>query len=65
MCWAAVINGQIILHWFPLNTSVNQHEYMDMLETVLWPAIKNVSKRRQYWFQQDGAISHTTILVRD
>ena len=31
MCWAGLINGKIILHWFPLGTSVNQQVYLEML----------------------------------
>jgi hypothetical protein len=65
ICWGAIINGQVILHWFPLNTSVNQHVYLDMLKTVLWPAVRSVSTNRQYWYQQDGAMAHTTNMVRD
>ena len=65
MCWARVINGQILLHWFPLNTTVNQQVYLDLLETILWPAVRSVSTRREYWFQQDGATCHTTVMVRN
>ena len=65
MCWAAVINGQIITHWFPFYSSVNHHVYLDMLETVLWPAVKGVSARRQYWFQKDRATSYTTHMDRE
>ena len=63
MCWAGLINGEIILHWFELGTSVNQHVYKDMLQTVAWPRVKNVATHRQYWFQQDGATAHTTNIV--
>ena len=65
MCWAGIINGNIILHWFPLNTSVNQHVYLDMLETVLWPAVRAVSTCHMYWFQQDRATAHCTNMVMD
>ena len=60
MSWAAMINGEIILHWFPLKTNVDQHVYLDMLETVLWPRVRSVSTRRQYWYEQDGATSNTS-----
>ena len=63
MCWAGIINGDIILHWFPVNTSVNQHVYLEMLENVLWPAVRSVSTRRMYCFQQDGATAHCTNMV--
>ena len=65
MCWAGLINGKIILHWFPLGTSVNQQVYLEMLATVVWPKIRAVSTRQQYWFQQNGATAHTTIQVRN
>ena len=43
MCWAGIINGDIILHWFP--------------------AVRSVSTRCMYWFQQDGATAHCTNMV--
>ena len=65
MCWAGLINGEVILHWFPVCVSVNQHVYMDMLQNVLWPKVKSKSTRLQYWYQQDGATAHTTVQVRE
>ena len=63
MCWAAIIDGQVIVHWFEIGERENQHSYLDMLKTTLWPKIRrNV---RRYWFQQDGARCHTTNLVLD
>ena len=38
---------------------VNQDIYLEMLQTVLWPKVRSVSQRRQYYFQQDGARCHT------
>jgi hypothetical protein len=60
MTWAVMINGEIILHWFPFKTNVDQHVYLGMLETVLWPRVRSVSTRHQYWYQQDGAPSLET-----
>ena len=65
MCWAALIDGKVILHWFDLNENINQHVYLDMLKKVVWPKIRSVSTRRSYYFQQDGATCHTTIMVRE
>ena len=65
MCWAGLVNGMVVLHWFDENVRENQHIYLDMLQTVAWPAIKNVSNRRGYWFPQDGARPHTTKMVLD
>ena len=36
-----------------------------MLKSVLWPAVRAVSSRRQYFFQQDGATAHCTNMVMD
>ena len=33
MCWAGVIQGRIIIHWFDNNNSVNGDTYLDMLKT--------------------------------
>ena len=34
MCWAGLVNGQIILPCFPVGTNVNQHVYLKMLDSV-------------------------------
>ena len=31
----------------------------------LWPKARNVSSRKAYWFQQDGATAHTALTVRE
>ena len=36
MCWAGLINGEVILHWFNVGTSINQDVSLDMLQTVTW-----------------------------
>ena len=64
MCWAGLINGRIILHWFDEKETVNQHSYLAMLKTVVWPKVRSVATARGYVFQQDGAPPHTTQLVR-
>ena len=65
MSWAGLINGQIILHWWPEGTTVDQEVYLEMLQTVVWPRVRGVATRNQYWMQQDGATCHTTVMVRD
>ena len=60
MAWAGLINGKVVIHWFLEGERINQHNYLDMLKTVMWPAVSHVATRRQYWFQQDGARPHTT-----
>ena len=65
MCCAGVWEGKLIIHWFDENTSVNGDTYLDMLKSVVWPAVKGVATRRKLWFQQDGATVHTTVRVRE
>ena len=65
MCWAALIDGRVILHWFEEGKTVNQQVYLDMLQSVLWPKVARNCQRKQYWMQQDGARCHTTALVLD
>ena len=36
-----------------------------MLKNMVWPEIRSVSTRKQYFFQQDGATAHTTLKVRE
>ena len=35
------------------------------LKKFVWPKIRSVSTRKSYYFQQDGATCHTTIMVRE
>ena len=39
MCWAALVNGKVILHLFDEGTKLNQQVYLDLLQTVLWPRV--------------------------
>lgn len=65
MCWAAIIDGRVIVKWYKGDGRVNQHSYLATLNDDLWPEIHSVATRRGYWMQQDGATSHTTNLVLD
>ena len=65
MCWAALIDGSVIIHWYEEKETVNQFNYLETLKNVMWPKIKRVSNARGYVFQQDGAPSHTTEMVRE
>ena len=64
MCWAGMIDGWKILHWFDIGATVTGQVYLDMLQKVVWPAFKYTASRRGYWFQQDSATLHTTVPVR-
>ena len=65
ICWTGLINGKVIIHWFEEKTTVNQHNYLEMLKEVVWPKVRSVARARGYYFQQDGAPPHTTQMVRD
>ena len=64
MAQAGLIDGKVVVHWFDENERKNQHIYLNMLQTVAWPAVSAVATRRGYWFQQDGARPHTTPMVQ-
>ena len=45
MCWAGLIDGRVVIHWFDENERKNQHIYLNMLQTVAWPAVSAVATR--------------------
>ena len=53
LCWDGLINSKILLHWFDMNESVNGSTYWEMFKTAMWPKVRAVASRNQYWFQQD------------
>ena len=60
MAWVGIIDGRCLpVVWF--NGSVNGEVYLNqVLKTTVWPSVKNIATRKQYWFQQDGASCHVT-----
>ena len=44
MCWASLITGEVILHWFNVVTSINQDGYSEMLQTVMWSIILSLQQ---------------------
>lgn len=59
MAWTGIIDGKCLpVVWF--EGSVNGEVYLKLLKDVLWPSIRAVATRKQYWFQQDGATCHVT-----
>ena len=65
MCWAVMIEGRMLLHWFEDGTSVNGDTYLAMLKEVLWPEVRGIATRHGLHFMQDGATPHTTLEVRE
>lgn len=64
MCWAAVTDGRVLIHWHDPGTSVNGEAYLNLLVQGLWPELRDSVKKQKLWFQQDGATVHTTRAVR-
>ena len=64
MCWAAVVDGQVFVHWLTPGSTVNGLAYLRLLKEGLWPKIQHKVRRDSLWFQQDGATVHTTAAVR-
>ena len=56
MCWAAMVHGKVYTYWFKDNKNVTGETYLEMLSNVIWSEIKTVATRRNYYFQQDGAV---------
>ena len=67
MAWVGMVDGKVLpVYWF--EGSVDGEAYLDMLRTVVWPAVRSRSTHRSYWFQQDaedGASTHVTGDVMD
>ena len=64
MCWAGVVLGKLIIHWFEYQKSLNRDTYLEMLKDIVWPKIGSVASRKGLWLQQDGASVHTMIRAR-
>lgn len=46
------------------STSVDQHNYLEMLEKWFWPKHLRTLEYKKYYFQQDGAPPHTANIVQ-
>ena len=64
MCWAAVVDGRVFLHWFAPGSTVTGPAYLRLLKEEFWPQVRGEVGRQGLWFQQDGAAVHTTAAVR-
>ena len=68
--FVAVVAGQIpIDHAFldedNRNQSVNGSCYLDLLQDVVWPALRSEATRKGYWWMQNGATVHCTTSAKD
>ena len=59
MCLAAIVGERVLrLVLFEKRESVNGQRYLDLLQQCLWPEVRHIATRREYWYQQDGAPCH-------
>ena len=70
MAWVCIGDGRTLtVRWMVDDNgrpaSVNAERYLSMLREDVWPEVRSRAGRRQYWWQQDGATSHTTNAVLD
>jgi inhibitor of nuclear factor kappa-B kinase subunit alpha len=63
LVWCAMTSSKIYGPYF-FDSTVNQHTYLEMLETFFWPRHTKIKNYRKYYFQQDGATPHTSNLVQ-
>ena len=68
MIFVTIVDGHIpIVHAFVgedgKTQSVNGTCYLELLQEVVWPALKYKATRRSYWWMQDGAPPHCTTLA--
>ena len=47
------------------STSVNQHNYLEMLKVWFWPKHLRTSEYKKCYFQQDGTPPHTSNIVQE
>jgi ribosomal protein S25 len=62
--WCAMSSKQIIGPYFFDEETVNQHNYLDMLQNYFHPIMKNKRMIKKMFFQQDGAPAHFSKNVR-
>ena len=64
LVWCAFSASKIYGPYF-FEESVNQHNYLEMLQNFFWPLHQRVPHPQKYYFQQDGATPHTARVVQD
>jgi len=63
--WAGIL-GDNIVGPFVINGTLNGERYLEMLEQVIVPAVRNLNVNfRDIWFQQDGCPAHNARPVQE
>ena len=63
LVWCAISANRVFGPYYFENT-VNQHNYLEMLQTFFWPKVLRTAEYKKYYFQQDGASAHTAKIVQ-
>jgi hypothetical protein len=63
LVWCAISANRVFGPYF-FEDSVNQHNYLEMLQNFFWPKVLRTADYKKYYFQQDGATPHTAISVQ-
>ena len=62
LVWCAISANRVFGPYYFKNT-VNQHNYLEMLQAFFWPKVLRTAEYKKYYFQQDGASAHTAKIV--
>ena len=70
MAWCGLVDGKALeVRWMVdadgRPASVTSERYLAMIREEVWPEVRFRSSRRLFWWQQDGATSHTANVVLD
>ena len=64
LVWCAISAKKIYGPYF-FESSVNQHNYLEMIKKYFWPKHLRTAHHEKHYFQQDGATPHTANIVQE
>lgn len=64
LVWCGISAAKIYGPYF-FEETVNQHNYLHMLQNFFWPKHLRTANYKNYYFQQDGATPHTANMVQE
>jgi hypothetical protein len=64
LVWCGISGSRIYGPYF-FESTVNQHNYLAMLQNFLWPKVLRTEGYKSLYFQQDGAPPHKAIIVQE
>ena len=63
LVWCAISVDRVFGPYY-FEDTVNQHNYMEMLQNFFWTRMLKTKNYQKYYFQQDGARPHTALSVQ-